>query len=65
MGKPLNVAMIGTGFMGRAHSNAWMSVGKFFDVPRRPSMHIVCGRDAESAGSFGARWGWATATASP
>ncbi len=63
MGKPLNVAMIGTGFMGRAHSNAWMSVNKFFDLPREVVMHTVCGTDADQTSAFAERWGWKHATA--
>ncbi len=60
---PLNVALIGTGFMGRAHSNAWMSVNKFFDVPRHVVMHTVCGSDLAQAEAFAERWGWQHATA--
>ena len=40
-----HVALIGTKFMGRAHSNAWLKVNKFFDVPRRAVMHTIAGRD--------------------
>ena len=36
MAKDLNVCMIGYRFMGRAHSNAYLKVGKFFDVPLNP-----------------------------
>jgi len=63
MSTPFNVALIGTGFMGRAHSNAWMSVNKFFDVPRRAVMHTVCGSDLGRAEAFAERWGWKHATA--
>ncbi len=63
MAKPLNIAMIGTGFMGRAHSNAWMSVNKFFDLPREVVMHTVCGTDADQTAAFAERWGWKHATA--
>ena len=63
MATPLNVALIGTGFMGRAHSNAWMSVNKFFDVPRDVVMHTVCGSDLGQAEAFAGRWGWKHATA--
>lgn len=50
--------MLGTKFMGRAHSNAWMSVGKFFDVPLLPAMHTVVGRNAIELRGFAERWGW-------
>ncbi len=63
MTTPLNVALIGTGFMGRAHSNAWMSVNKFFDVPRDVVMHTVCGSDLGQTEAFAERWGWKHATA--
>ena len=39
----LNIAIIGYGFMGRAHSNAWDSVAKFFDTDPQPIMHTVAG----------------------
>ena len=38
MTKPLNIGMIGYGFMGRAHSNAYRKVGNFFDVQRQPGL---------------------------
>ena len=47
----INVALIGTKFMGRAHSNAWLSVAKFFDVDPQPVMHTVVGRDAADLGA--------------
>ncbi len=62
MAKPLNVALVGTGFMGRAHSNAWMSVNKFFDLTRAVVMHTVCGRQAGPTKKFARRWGWQQAT---
>ena len=48
MPKPkLNVAMIGYQFMGRAHSNAWRQVARFFeDAPYEPVLKVVCGRNA-------------------
>ncbi len=63
MARPLNVALIGTGFMGRAHSNAWMSVNKFFDLPLGVVMHTVCGSDLDDTRAFAERWGWRRATA--
>ena len=32
----INVALIGQGFMGRSHSNAWGQVAKFFKPPLAP-----------------------------
>ena len=62
MTNDINVAMIGSKFMGRAHSNAWASVGHFFDVDPRPLMHLVCARNGDELAEFAARWGWATTT---
>ncbi len=58
----VNVAMIGQGFMGRTHSNAWGQVAKFFKVPLRPVMHSVFGQEAENPRAFAANWGWANAS---
>ena len=60
--KTLNVAMIGQGFMGRTHSNAWNQVAKFFDVPLVPVMHTCFGQPAEDPAAFAANWGWARAS---
>ena len=43
---PLRVAMIGHAFMGAAHSHAWRNAHRFFDLPLRPVMQVVVGRDA-------------------
>jgi len=58
----INVALIGSKFMGRAHSNAWATVGHFFDVDPLPSMHLVCARNAVELTDFAARWGWSGST---
>jgi predicted dehydrogenase len=60
--RPFNVAIIGTGFMGRAHSQAWASVGRFFDLPRTIVMKTVCGRDTGRTREFARRWVWADST---
>jgi predicted dehydrogenase len=54
----LNVAMIGYQFMGRAHSNAWRQVGRFFDLPLEPVLQVVCGRDSEGAAQAARKLGW-------
>ena len=56
--KPLNVGLVGYGFMGRTHSNAYKRVNDFFDVPYRPVLKAVCGRTAEGAKSFADQWGY-------
>lgn len=58
MTNSLNVALIGSKFMGRAHSNAWLNVPRFFDVDPRPAMHTVSGRNAAELEAFAERWGW-------
>jgi predicted dehydrogenase len=54
----INVALIGQGFMGRSHSNAWAQVGKFFQPPLYPVMHTVFGQAEENPQAFAANWGW-------
>jgi predicted dehydrogenase len=54
----LNVGIIGYGFMGRAHSNAYAQVAKFFPHTLRPVMKVACGRDAKKVGEFAHTWGW-------
>ncbi len=54
----LNVALIGQGFMGRTHSNAWGQVAKFFKVPVKPVMHTSFGQPEENPQVFAERWGW-------
>jgi predicted dehydrogenase len=58
MTKPLNVGLIGCGFMGRAHSNAYCQANHFFDLAYRPVLKAVCARNAESAKAFASRWGY-------
>lgn len=59
MKKPLNIGVIGCGFMGRTHSNAFNRVANFFDVPVQPVLKTVCARSRERAESFAAQWGYA------
>jgi predicted dehydrogenase len=58
MAKPLNIGMIGYGFMGRAHSNAYHKVNNFFDLVYRPVLKAVCARDKDKAKAFAAKWGY-------
>ena len=50
--------MIGYGFMGRAHSNAWNQVSRFFPISTRPVLKLVCGRNREALEPMAAKWGW-------
>jgi predicted dehydrogenase len=58
MVKPLNLGLIGYGFMGRAHSNAYRKVNHFFDLPFRPVLKAVCGRSADKIKAFADKWGY-------
>jgi predicted dehydrogenase len=58
MNKELRIAIIGTNFMGRAHSNGWLQAAKFFDPELTPVLQVACGRNEETLAAFAARWGW-------
>ena len=58
MSKPLNIGMIGYGFMGRAHSTGYRKVNNFFDLPYHPVLKAVCARDEAKAKEFANRWGY-------
>jgi predicted dehydrogenase len=60
--KQINICLIGQKFMGRTHSNAFLKVGKFFDVPLLPAMHTICGRNIAELNEFKDRWGWQNAS---
>jgi predicted dehydrogenase len=61
-GKTCNIALIGTKFMGRAHSNAYLKVAKFFEPPLAPVMHTIIGRNEGELTAFAKRWGWQNAS---
>jgi len=56
--KPLNIGIIGYGFMGRAHSNAFRKVGNFFPLDRKLVLKAACGRDAAKTKAFADTWGY-------
>jgi len=58
MSTPLRVAMIGNGFMGAAHSQAWRVAPRFFDLPLMPQMAVMVGRDAAKNELLAEKWGW-------
>ncbi len=62
MTEQINIALLGSKFMGRAHSNAWLNVAKFFSVDPAPVMHTVVGRNAQELAAFADQWGWANHT---
>jgi len=58
--KPIRIGLIGYGFMGRAHSNAYLKVGRFFDLPYECVLQAVCARDEAKVRDFAQRWGYAS-----
>ncbi|GGT46419.1 Gfo/Idh/MocA family protein [Streptomyces althioticus] len=56
---PLRIGMVGYAFMGAAHSQGWRTVGRVFDLPLRPEMAVICGRDADAVRAAADRHGWA------
>ena len=56
MKKKLNIGLIGYGFMGRTHSNAYHKVKHFFDIPYDPVLKVVCGLVEEEAKAFAEKW---------
>jgi len=56
--KQLNIGLVGYGFMGRTHSNAFLQAGRFFDLPFQPVLKAVCARNADRVKSFAENWGY-------
>ena len=56
--KHLNIGMVGYGFMGRTHSNAFRQAGRFFDLPYQAVLKSICARNADRANQFASTWGY-------
>jgi predicted dehydrogenase len=56
--KPLNIGLVGYGFMGRAHSNAFLQANRFFETEFQPILKAVCARNAERVRAFAENWGY-------
>jgi predicted dehydrogenase len=56
--KKINIGIVGAGFMGRTHSNAFSKVNQFFDLDYQPILKAVCARNAADAKAFAANWGF-------
>jgi predicted dehydrogenase len=56
--KNLNIGLVGYGFMGRTHSNAFLQAPRFFDLPVKPVLKAICSRNADRAKAFAANWGY-------
>jgi predicted dehydrogenase len=59
--RTLNIGLVGYGFMGRTHSNAFLQAGHFFDLPYQPVLQAVCARNLERLNAFAKNWGYASA----
>ncbi|MGV9555479.1 Gfo/Idh/MocA family protein [Streptomyces sp. NPDC003522] len=55
---PLRIGMVGYAFMGAAHSQGWRTAGRVFDLPLRPELAVICGRDADAVRAAADRHGW-------
>ena len=58
--KTLRIGLVGYGFMGRAHSNAFLQAPRFFDLPYAPVLRAMCARNVDRANAFAANWGYAS-----
>lgn len=58
MATKLNIGMVGYGFMGRAHSNAYHRANQFFELAYHPVLKIVAGQTRDKVDDFAQRWGW-------
>jgi len=58
MAKEIRIGLVGYKFMGKAHSNAYLNVARFFDLPAPPVMRALCGRSEAAVGEVARRWGW-------
>lgn len=56
----LRVGMVGYAFMGAAHSHAWRTAPRFFDLPLQPELTAVAGRNPEALNAAAAKLGWAS-----
>jgi predicted dehydrogenase len=56
--KTLNVGMVGYGFMAKAHSNAWVNAGNFFDTGYQPVLKAVAARSKDKVKAFADTWGY-------
>ena len=56
--KSLHIGLIGYGFMGRTHSNAFLQAPRFFDLPYRPVLKAVAARKEDRVKKFAENWGY-------
>jgi len=56
--KPLNIGLVGYGFMGRTHAHAYHNAAQFFDLPLKPVLKAACGRDEAKLKAYADNWGF-------
>src|SRR5205814_9463876 len=54
----INVGLLGYKFMGKAHSNAYRQVSRFFPGKMTPRLKVICGRDRAGAEAAAKQFGW-------
>jgi myo-inositol 2-dehydrogenase/D-chiro-inositol 1-dehydrogenase len=59
--KPLNIGLVGYGFMGRTHSNAFLQAPRYFDLPYQPVLKAVAARNKDRVQAFASNWGYESA----
>ncbi len=57
----LRVGMVGYAFMGAAHSHAWRTAPRFFDLPLQPELTAIAGRNEDGVRAAAAKMGWESA----
>jgi len=60
--KELRIGLVGYGFMGRTHSNAFLQAPRFFDLPRKPVLKAVAARNEARVKAFAQNWGYESYT---
>ncbi len=61
MSKDINIGLVGTRFMGKAHSNAYARVSRFFELPANPVLHSACGLELDQVQILAKKFGWKNA----
>ena len=56
--KKIGIGLIGYNFMGKAHSNAYRQVARFFDLDVEPVMRAICGRNEKAVAAAAQQFGW-------
>src|SRR4051794_1773705 len=56
----IGIGLIGYAFMGAAHSQAWRTAPHFFDLPLRPELTVLAGRNAAAVAAAAGKLGWSS-----